>query len=133
MPVFRGENKFSGPIIHSSDIKTLEQLTAKRAVIIGGGKSAVDLATLAGMHARSRHLIFRRSHWLVPNDLLHGYLLVEYVFSRLFTITYTPYPYAPHSALYPFLHRRCSFILNKIFDSISADIISTYSRDLFDE
>ena len=77
------------------------------------------------MHARSCHLIFRRSHWLVPNDLLHGYLLVEYVFSRLFTITYTPYPYAPHSALYPFLHRRCSFILNKIFDSISADTIST--------
>jgi hypothetical protein len=102
-------------------------------VIVGGGKSAADLATLAGIYGDSCHMIFRRSHWLVPRDLLHGYLPIAYIFSRVFTLTFYPYPYAPHSALYHFFHRTCSFISNKVFDAMANDVMTTYAPDLFDD
>ncbi len=132
-PTFRGQNKFSGSILHTSDVKTHEQLIDKRVVIIGGGKSSADSATTAALYGQSCHMISRRSHWTVPQNLLHGYLPVEYAFSRLFGILFDPYPYAPHSALYHFVHRKFSFIFNKIFNLMSADFITTYDRDLFDE
>jgi hypothetical protein len=132
-PTFRGQNKFSGSILHTSDVKTHEQLTGKRVVVIGGGKSAADTATTAALYGQSCHMISRRSHWVVPSTLLHGYLPVDYAFSRLFTIIFDPYPYAPHSAFYHFLHRKFAFIFNKILDSMSAYIIATYDHDLFDE
>ncbi len=133
MPIFRDQNKFAGSIVHTSDIKTLEGLGNKHVVIIGGGKSAFDLATLAGTHARSCHMILRRAHWLVPHKLVHGYLPLEYIFSRAFTITCDPYPNAPHSALYHFLYRKFSFLLKKVFEQISTDVLTTYQADLFDE
>jgi dimethylaniline monooxygenase (N-oxide forming) len=133
MPIFRGQNKFAGPIVHANEIKTHEQLENKRVAIVGGGKSGIDLATLAGKYARSCYYIFRRAHWLIPNDILHGYLPLEYVFTRVFTAMFAPFPYSPHSALFYFTHRHFSSIMKKIFDSMSADIISTYRSDLFDD
>jgi len=105
----------------------------KCVAVVGGGKSAVDLATLAGMYARSCYMIFRRSHWFVPYTLLNGYLPVEYTFSRLFTAIYDPFPYAPHSTLFYLFHRIFSFIIDKIYDNMSASIIATFKADLYED
>ena len=133
MPIFRGQNKFAGSIVHANDIKTHEQLENKCTAIIGGAKSAVDLATLAGLYARSCYMIFRRSHWVIPHNLLHGYLPLEYVFTRVFSVMYDPFPYAPHSALFLFFHRTFGFVFNKLFDKVGDDIIATYGSDLLED
>jgi len=131
--IFPGQNKFAGSIVHASDIKTREQLENKRVLVIGGGKSAADMATLAGMYARSCYMIIRRAFWVVPYDLLHGYLPLESIFTRVFTAMFDPFPYAPHSALFHFIHRHFPFISKILFDIIGADIIATYRSDLFDD
>ena len=130
-PVLRGENKFAGSIVHACDIKTREQLENKRVAVIGGAKSAADLATLAGTYARSCHMIFRRSHWLISYDFLHGYLPFEYMFTRVFTVIFDPYPYAPHSILFNFFHRTFSFITKKVFEIMSTDMINSFQSDLY--
>ena len=132
-PTFRGQDKFAGSIVHTSDVKTPEQLTGKRVVVVGGGKSAADSATVAASHGQSCHMISRRSHWVISSDLVHGYLPFEYLFSRVFGALYEPYPYAPHSALCHFLHRQFAFVFSKLFDVMSADVIKTYNRDLFND
>ena len=133
IPTFRDQNKFAGSIVHANDIKTYEQLENKRVIIVGGGKSATDLATVAGKYARSCHMIFRRSHWFVPPTILHGYLPAIYLYSRMFTAIFDPFPSAPHSALYYFLHRKFQFVIDKIFKSMDDDILATYRADIYDE
>jgi thioredoxin reductase len=39
-PTFSGQDKFIGSIVHTSDIKTPDQLIDKRVIVIGNGKSA---------------------------------------------------------------------------------------------
>ncbi len=53
MPVFHDQNKSTRSIVHANDIKSYEQLENKRTTVADGGKSAMDLATLAGIHAHS--------------------------------------------------------------------------------
>ncbi|CAF4048852.1 unnamed protein product [Adineta steineri] len=92
--------------MHITDIKSEDQLKNKRVIVIGGAKSAVDMATLAAMHA-------------------------NYGFSRLFTHIFDPFPNASHSAAFYFLHRVFSFVFTEITDSIANFLISKYKSDLF--
>jgi hypothetical protein len=78
-------------------------------------------------------MIFRRSHWFVPRDLLKGYLPIGYIFSRIFTLTCYPYPLAPHGSLYHYIHGSFSFIANKIYDTMSADVMKVYGPDLYED
>ncbi len=49
-------------------------------------------------------------------------------------MAYDPYPYAPLSALYHFFWSEIFiYYENKVFDNMSADIIATYSSDLYDD
>ena len=98
-PTFRDQDKFAGPIVHTSDIKTPEQLIGKRVIVIGNGKGATDSATTAALYGQSCHMVFRQSHWILPSELLHGYIPLEYAFSRVFACIFDPYPYAPHGAI----------------------------------
>ena len=133
IPVFPGQKKFAGSIIHANDVKSHEQLENKRVVVIGTGNTATDSAIESAKYAQSCHLIFRRPHWLIPNELFHGYVPIKYIFTRLFTVINDPFPCAPHSRLYDFLHGIFSSFFNKIFDSISNDILAKYRSDLFDD
>ncbi|CAF4256552.1 unnamed protein product, partial [Adineta steineri] len=130
-PNFRGQNKFSGSIMHITDIKSEDQLKNKHVIVIGGAKSAVDMATLAAMHASSCHMIFSHSYWILPHKILHGYIPLDYGFSRIFTHIFDPFPNVPHSAAFYFLHRVFSFVFTKITDSIANFLISKYKSDLF--
>ena len=44
IPVFEGRDQFQGEIIHVSALKSRDQLTGKRVVVVGYGKSATDAA-----------------------------------------------------------------------------------------
>ena len=80
---FRGQEKFIGSITHPCSIKKSEQLADKRVVVIGGGKSATDMAVLGGTFARTCHLIFRRAHWMIPTRRAKSpHLAVETIFKE---------------------------------------------------
>lgn len=70
VPHFDGQDRFDGRIVHSSEVTDRKQLEGRRVVVVGGGKSAYDLAEAAARHARSCTLVFRSAHWLAPRYLM---------------------------------------------------------------
>jgi len=72
---FPGSERFSGTIMHSSEYKGPEQLLPStdssdkpRIVVIGGSKSATDVAVHAAQNgAASVHMVYRRNLWRVPH------------------------------------------------------------------
>ncbi|CAF2901569.1 unnamed protein product [Rotaria sp. Silwood2] len=133
MPHIRGQEKFTGTIIHGHSLKSHKQLIDKRVVIIGGGKCAADLASTCGSYARSCHIVLRRAHWMLPRTFAGGLLPARYLLTRLSYAMYPPFPGAPHSKLFLYFHRRFSRLLKFINDKISADIIAINGPDLYDD
>lgn len=133
MPKIRGQEKFIGSIIHTSDIKSSDQLANKRVVIIGGGKSAIDIATVAGTHSKTCHMIFRHAAWGVPERMLNGLIPGRFLYSRVFTTSLDPYPYAPKGSLFNFVHRFFPKLFDKLADQVSKDIINSYNPKLFED
>jgi dimethylaniline monooxygenase (N-oxide forming) len=70
IPLFDGRDQFKGEIIHVSALKSREQLTGKRVIVVGYGKSATDVAIESASVATDTHLILRHAHWPVPRNLL---------------------------------------------------------------
>jgi cation diffusion facilitator CzcD-associated flavoprotein CzcO len=58
--------KFAGESIHSASYKTLDILSGKRVLIVGGGNSGCDIACEAAVHARTATLSTRRSYHILP-------------------------------------------------------------------
>ncbi|CAF3060734.1 unnamed protein product [Rotaria sp. Silwood2] len=133
MPYIRGQEKFTGTIIHGHSLKSHEQLIDKRVVIIGGGKCAVDLASTCGSYARSCHIILRRAHWMLPHTMVGGLLPARCILTRLAQAPYQPFPGAPHSKLFQCLHRTLPRLFTFITDKIADDIIAINGSDLYED
>lgn len=65
-PEFPGEAQFRGEVITERDVHDLECFRGRRVAVVGFGKSAVDMATLAAPLAASVTHVFRTPRWLVP-------------------------------------------------------------------
>jgi len=83
IPQIEGRDKFEGEIIHSSQFTYKEMIRGKRVTVVGGGKSAMDCATVAGKYAASSTLIFRRPHWMIPRYF--GNKRVDYILFNRFS------------------------------------------------
>ena len=105
MPVFRGEEKFSGSIMHANSVKGPEQLANRNILVIGGSKTAVDMAITAATVANKCDMIFRRIHIILPLKLLRGHLPFRYSLCRFRSLFNEPFPFAPHGRLFQFVHR----------------------------
>ena len=66
LPVFPEQARFTGEVIHISELSHRYRLAVKRLAVVGYGKSATDAALESCTVATSTSLIFRRSHWPVP-------------------------------------------------------------------
>lgn len=103
LPDLDGLDRFEGHVLHSSEFTNPKQVKAKRVVVIGAGKSAIDCASWAAREAASSTLLFRRMHWMLPRYIL-GLINAGWLFgarSMEFTMSY----YKPRGAE-AFLHRR---------------------------
>jgi hypothetical protein len=131
VPIYHGQSKFAGSIVFPTAIKSHKQLENKRVIVVGCGKCATDMAVLAGHHARSCHLVFRKAHWLIPLNLVSGLLPARFLCTRAFSVPFTPFPGAPYGSLFRFLHEKFPKIFTIITDNIiSNDIMSIHGPDL---
>ncbi|CAF2038332.1 unnamed protein product [Rotaria magnacalcarata] len=130
---FQGQNKFAGEITYPFAIKSYEQMANKRVVIIGSGKSAADMAVLAGHYARSCHLVFRKAHWALPRKIIGGYMSIRYLLTRVFSINFPPFPDAPHTYLFHLFHRKFPAFSIKSSKDAEADILAIHGPDLFND
>ncbi|HET9383347.1 MAG TPA: NAD(P)-binding domain-containing protein [Streptomyces sp.] len=68
-PLPPGAETFRGPILHSMDFRTGEAFTGRRAVVVGLGASAVDIAADISRHAARTLLSVRRGLHVIPKQL----------------------------------------------------------------
>ncbi|MFE4512721.1 flavin-containing monooxygenase [Kitasatospora sp. NPDC056783] len=69
VPDLPGTRRFTtagGTVLHTSDCGSAELFRGRRVVVVGFGKSAMDIAATAAPRAREVHLVVRRAVWTVP-------------------------------------------------------------------
>jgi dimethylaniline monooxygenase (N-oxide forming) len=106
---------FNGNVWHSSDIssaKVQETLgTSKNVVIIGAGKSAIDIATIIAQGRFSAQtadstppavkLVYRKPHWLSPRKILRRTIPFEkLLFSRFVVSSFSTPKYFQHRLIF---------------------------------
>jgi len=73
LPVFPGQEKFKGTIIHSADYVNAEPLAGKRVLTIGGGESGADITLQIARVAAKTAICIRGHHGhLIPRWLPKG-------------------------------------------------------------
>jgi cation diffusion facilitator CzcD-associated flavoprotein CzcO len=93
IPQFPGEEAFranGGIVLHSSQVRDITPLQGRDVVVVGFGKSALDIAEAALANARSSTIVCRRVPWRVPHRVL-GANIKHFILSR-FTELWFPYP-----------------------------------------
>lgn len=91
VPDFRGLDRFEGEVMHVSKLRSRDQLTGRKVMVVGFGKSATDAAIESAAVAERTHLVFREPHWPVPQKLL-GILPFKWaMLSRLTSALIPPY------------------------------------------
>ena len=69
IPSYAGQERFAGVLMHNSQLKSVEQITGKKVVVVGYGKSGADAAFESSKVARETHLIVRTARWPIPRKL----------------------------------------------------------------
>lgn len=118
-PQFPGQNEFKGQILTERDISSLDMFAGKRVAVVGFGKSALDMATLAAEQGAQVHHVFRTPAWLIPEWIL-GRHFTYALFTRFGNVMMTSW--AQPTAIERFLHHRLRFIINSFWDFISSII-----------
>lgn len=86
MPLYPNLKRFhesGGVVLHTSELKSTDQLKDKNVAVIGFAKSATDVACLAADYAKSSTLIYRKAQWKVPRFFGNAINLKYLLFSRL--------------------------------------------------
>ncbi|MET9966565.1 FAD-dependent oxidoreductase [Streptomyces sp. NPDC006356] len=71
LPELPGRESFHGTVLHSNEVRD-GTFTDRRVVVVGGGKSALDLVTRAAHEATAATLVQRKVNWMIPERLLLG-------------------------------------------------------------
>ena len=65
-PKIKGEEKFTGRLIHSVEYRSANEFVGKRVLVVGAGNSGVDIASDAGEFADQGYLSVRRGYRFIP-------------------------------------------------------------------
>ena len=94
IPDVPGRTEFEGAggvVLHSSELRDAATLKDRNAVVVGFGKSALDMAEVARSAARSAAIVCRHVHWKFPRRLFGRTNIMRFVLSR-FTELWFPNP-----------------------------------------
>jgi cation diffusion facilitator CzcD-associated flavoprotein CzcO len=85
IPDLPGRDEFEeagGLLIHSSQLRDVATLKDRNVVVVGFGKSALDMADVAHANARSAAIVCRNVHWKFPRRLFGRTSIMRFVLSR---------------------------------------------------
>src|SRR5262249_12235712 len=94
IPEIASREKFEaagGIVLHSTQLQDSKQLIGRDVVVVGFGKSALDIAEAILADARSSTLVFRRSLWKFPRRIWGRAHISHFILSR-FTEIWFPHP-----------------------------------------
>ncbi len=111
-PRLSGQEIFKGEVITERDVGDLDVFDNKRTVIVGFGKSAVDMATFAVQRVKQVHHVFRTPRWMVPFRIL-GFSYTKFLFSRIGTIIMPSWAYP--TSFERWLHEKLRFLISAIW------------------
>ncbi|WP_428261743.1 flavin-containing monooxygenase [Haliangium sp.] len=79
VPELPDRDRFGGEVMHSSEYHDPAHIRGRKVVVVGFGKSALDIAVDAKNHGADVTLVFRDAHWPVPVKVL-GLIDVRKIF-----------------------------------------------------
>lgn len=68
-PKLKGEENFSGEILHAVKYKSSDFFRGKRVLVVGAGNSGVDIACDAAFAAKQAFISMRRGYYFVPKHI----------------------------------------------------------------
>ncbi|KAE8257587.1 hypothetical protein A4X13_0g2263 [Tilletia indica] len=78
----KGQDKFKGKIVHSSELDDVE-LRGKRVIVVGGGASGIEALELAvEKKAKSAVILARSDKWIIPRSTIIDIILALNPFGR---------------------------------------------------
>ena len=125
LPCFVDQELFRGKIITERDVISLEIFNDKRVVVVGYGKSALDMATLAAEEGARVDHVFRTANWLIPEWILGAHFTYA-LFTRFGNVMMTSW--AQPTAMERFLHTRLSFVVSSFWDMIQSIVLFQLKR-----
>jgi len=126
LPQFPDQEQFTGRIITERDVTSLEVFNGKRVVVVGYGKSALDMATLAAERGAQVHHVFRTPSWLIPEWILGAHFTYA-LFTRFGNIMMTSW--AQPTAMERFLHNKLSFVISGFWNFIQSIVLFQLNRN----
>jgi len=126
IPQFLDQEQFEGNIMTERDITALDLFNGKRVVIVGYGKSALDMAALAAERSVEVHHVFRTPSWLIPEWILGAHFTYA-LFTRFGNIMMTSW--AQPTAIERFLHSKLSFVISSFWNFIQSIVLFQLKRN----
>src|SRR5690349_9300476 len=126
IPHFLDEEQFKGKIVTERDITSLDVFNGKRVVIVGYGKSALDMAVLAAERGIEVHHVFRTPGWLIPEWILGAHFTYA-LFTRFGNVMMTSW--AQPTAMERFLHHQLKFVVSSFWDMIQSIVLFQLKRN----
>lgn len=125
-PRFPDQEQFKGSIVTERDITSLDIFDGKRVVIVGYGKSALDMATLAAERSAQVHHVFRDANWLIPEWILGAHFTYA-LFTRFGNVMMTSW--AQPTAMERFLHKNLKLVISGFWDFIQSIVLFQLKRN----
>lgn len=110
IPDFSGREEFQGDILHTKDYFSPSVVTGKKAVVVGFGKSALDVVGEVAKFAKQTTLVYRKAHWPIPMDIL-DVLDVRRIYMTRLACAFLPLYLRP-APWEKRLHRSFSWLVN---------------------
>lgn len=125
LPQYMDQELFKGQIITERGVTSLDVFDGKRVVVVGYGKSALDMATLTAEGAAQVNHVFRAANWLIPEWILGAHFTYA-LFTRFGNVMMTSW--AQPTAMERFLHNKLSFVISSFWDMIQSIVLYQLQR-----
>jgi cation diffusion facilitator CzcD-associated flavoprotein CzcO len=125
LPHFMDQEHFKGRVISERDVASLDVFKGKRVVVVGFGKSALDMTTLAAEQGAQVHHVFRTPSWLIPEWILGAHFTYA-LFTRFGNVMMTSW--AQPTAIERLLHTKLSFVISGFWDMIQSIVLFQMKR-----
>lgn len=116
-PTLADRERFAGEVITDRDVTDLARLANRRVVVVGFGKSAVDMAAFAAARGSSVQHVFRAPRWLLPMTIF-GVDATDLIFARMSTSMIPSW--APPTRAERVLHARMKPLVSGFWSMIAA-------------